>query len=187
MICKTCGGEIADNSAFCIHCGASVETPEPQAQNTQPMFTQYAEPQQNQLQHTEQPQYQQPYANYNGAQDFYYAAKQYIEIAGSVLAPSIVGLALSWAIPLIGQIIGLIMSGNVNSKIRSLPFIDEAMLDPQTLNEYNSARRKVKTASILSKISKIYSIVALIFWICYAVFWVFYFFFVFFVIGMASY
>lgn len=164
MICQNCGSQIADNSTFCNHCGAAVEIryqqPDAQAPVTGEPASQY--------------QYQQPLVNNDCASNFFSAVKQYIETADSVFAPSIVGLALSWAIPLIGQIVGLIMVGKVNGNLKHLPYIDETMIDPSILNEYNSARRKIKTAGILSKISKIYSIVMLVFWIGYAVFWLLY-------------
>lgn len=167
MICQNCGSQIADNSTFCNYCGASVEI---RYQQPEAQATVMQEP-------VAQPQYQQPPVNNDYAAGFYSVVKQYIETAGSVLVPSIVGLALSWAIPLIGQIVGLIMAGNVNGKLRGLPFIDETMIDSSVLEEYNSARRKIKTAGILTKINKIYSIVMLIFWIGYSIFWILYFMF----------
>lgn len=178
MICPTCGGQIADNSTFCMHCGSSVPT------QNQPVVQQpvMQEPV------AQTAVMQEPASAYQQNNNFdagyiFNAVKQYIDIASSVLVPSIVGLALSWTIPFIGNIIGLIMSGNVNSKIALLPIIDETVIDPSILGDYQSARRKVKTASILAKIGKIYSIVMLILWIGLIAFYILYFVFVFFLIG----
>ena len=178
MFCKTCGNQLEVYSAFCPHCGSAMEPPVQQPVVQEPVTQQPAiqEP-------VVQPQYQQPPVTNNRAADFYATVKQYIEIAGSIFVPSIVGLALSAAIPLIGQIIGLIMAGNVSSKLKCLPFIDETLLDPTALSDYHAARRKAKTAGILTKINKIYSLVMLIFWICYVVFFVLYFLVVFLIIG----
>ncbi|MBQ7101564.1 MAG: zinc-ribbon domain-containing protein [Clostridia bacterium] len=174
-ICKTCGSQLEDYAAFCSNCGSAIEVPVQQPVAQAPIMQ---EPvvQQPVIQEPviTQPQYQQPPVNNNYAADFYAAVKQYIEIAGSAFVPSIIGLALSAAIPLIGQIVGLVMAGIVSKKIKSLPFIDESLLDATILEQYHSARRKVKTAGILTKINKIYSIVMLIFWIGYVIFWVFY-------------
>lgn len=178
MFCKTCGGQIADDSAFCIYCGSATEN---QVQQQEPAAVQepvvVQEPvivQEPVVQEPVNNQYQQPPVNNNYAADFFASVQQYIEIAGSAFVPSIVGLALSAAIPLIGQIVGLVMAGIVSKKIKLLPFIDESLLDATILEQYHSARRKVKTAGILTKINKIYSIVMLIFWIGYVIFWIFY-------------
>lgn len=89
------------------------------------------------------------------------AAKQYIQTAGSLLAPAIVGLVLTWFVAFVGQIVGLVLSGKVNSKIANLPVVDETMLDAATLEQYRSACGKVKAARIIAKITKILAIVTL--------------------------
>lgn len=102
------------------------------------------------------------YAPENSLASDNYAAKQYIDAAGSLIAPAIVGLALAWFVAFVGQIVGLIMSGSVLTKIANLPHVDESTLDAATLAQYQSAARKVKTAGILARITKIVSGVTLI-------------------------
>ena len=87
--------------------------------------------------------------------------KQYINAAGSVLVPAIIGLVLAATIPFAGEIVGIILSSIVKSKISKLPYVDVLTLDAATLDEYQSAARKVKTAGILAKIALIVSVVFL--------------------------
>lgn len=102
------------------------------------------------------------YAPANSLASDNYAAQQYINTAGSLMAPAIVGLVLAWFLAFAGQIVGLILSGRVLSKIANLPFVDESTLDAATLETYLTAKRKVKTANVLAKITKILSLVTII-------------------------
>ena len=56
MICKNCGAQLPDGTAFCTNCGCAVEAPQQQAQ---PQYQQ-AQPQYQQP-YQAQPQYQQPF------------------------------------------------------------------------------------------------------------------------------
>lgn len=87
------------------------------------------------------------------------AAKQYIQTAGSLLVPAIIGLALALVVPFVGEVAGLILGIIVKSKISKLPVVNEATLDEATLAGYRSSRGKVKASGILSTIAIVASIV----------------------------
>ncbi|MEE1011522.1 MAG: hypothetical protein U0L11_05745 [Acutalibacteraceae bacterium] len=85
-------------------------------------------------------------------------AKQYINAAGSVFGPALAALIITLVVPYVGQIIGLILACVAKSKISKLPYVDVLTLDAATLDEYQSAAKKAKTAGILAKIALILSV-----------------------------
>lgn len=95
-------------------------------------------------------------------------AKRFIETAGTILAPAITAFVIGLIIPVIGDIYALIKYSFIEKQIKSLPAVDESLLDPETFKEYKTACSKISATRILSKIANILSVILII----QIVFWV---------------
>ncbi|MBQ7101563.1 MAG: zinc ribbon domain-containing protein [Clostridia bacterium] len=150
MICKNCGYQIADGSAFCINCGATVEAQPQQAQYQQQ--PQYAAPQ-----YAPQPQYivQQQFV-YEPPMSREYT--EYLDDAGSAMSRSITGLILTLVLPVVGFLIGFIMSLTVKGtlgRLKRREINEDELYTQKSREDYAAAKRKAKTASIISTINLI--------------------------------
>lgn len=150
MICKNCGCQIADDSAFCINCGASVE-PQPQPQYQQPRYA-------------PQPQYviQQQFV-YEPPMSREYT--KFIDSAGSAMSRAITSLVLTFALGWlygVGVLIGFIMSLTVKGtigKLKRLEINEEELVTQKSRENYEAAKRKLKTAKIISTINLIFILI----------------------------
>lgn len=153
MICKNCGCQIADDSSFCINCGAAVEIQSQPQYQQQPQYPQYQQPQ-----YAPQPQYivQQPYA-YEPPMPREYT--QYLDSASSAMSRAITSLALTVGLFWLygaGLLIGFIMSLTVKGtlgKLKRRELSEEELITQNSREKYASAKRKARTASILSTIN----------------------------------
>lgn len=163
MICKNCGYQIADGSAFCINCGATVEAqPQQQPQYQQP---QYAAPQYQQPQYAPQPQYyvQQPYAYEPPTSREY---DEYLDDANSAMKRSITSLILTCVLPFVGLLIGFIMSLTVKGtlgRMKRREISEEELVTPRMQEDYAAAQKKAGSAKIISTINLILVFSPLIF------------------------
>ena len=149
MICKNCGSQIADSSAFCVNCGATVEA-QPQQQ------PQYAAPQYQQPQYAPQPQYYVPQPQYVYQPPVSRDYTEYIDDANSVMSRSIKGLVFTLVFPIVGWIIGFILALSTKGTIgrmrrREVP--EEELFTDQMREDYATAQKKVKSARIISTIN----------------------------------
>lgn len=85
--------------------------------------------------------------------------KNYIDSSNAAFPLSIVALALSTNVP----IAGIILSAITGSKLDSAPFILEEYLDAQMLEQYKSAKSKIRIATILKRIALPVSIACTVF------------------------
>lgn len=134
MICKNCGYQLADNSTFCVNCGAAVDT--------QPQYAQ-------------QPQYvvQQQFV-YEPPLSREYT--EYIDRAGSAMSRSITSLILTLVLPFAGWLVGFIMSLTVKGtlgKLRRNEINENELYTQKSREDYAAAKRKAKTAKIISTIN----------------------------------
>lgn len=173
MICKNCGYQVTDDSAFCVNCGASVESQQPQPQYQQPQYEQpqYQQPQYipqyQQPQYVPQPQYVvQPQYVYEPPMSRDYIA--YIDSAGSAMSRSITALVLTctlgWFYGL-GLLIGFIMSLTVKGtigKLKRREISEEELITQKSREDYAAAKRKTRAASIISTITLVLNILPVV-------------------------
>lgn len=153
MICKNCGSQIEDYSAFCQNCGSAVDA-QPQAQA--PANDYYAQPAQST--YNQQVNYNAPqmnYQNYNQGFNLMMIVNQFINEAKSAHTLSIVSIIAAFFIPIAGLICGILAS----SKVKKLPMINEAELDDAMRFQYYDARKNADSAKKLGTAGWILSIV----------------------------
>lgn len=153
MICKNCGSQLEDYSAFCQNCGSAVEA---QPQEQAPVNNYYAQPAQKT--YTQQANYSAPQPNYqNFHQGFnpMVVINQFISDARTAHTLSIVSIIAAFFIPIAGLICGILAS----SKVKKLPVINEAELDDMMRFQYYDARKKADSAKKLGTAGWIVSIV----------------------------